>query len=104
VLLAWGAANRDPRQYDDPDSFRADRNPVGHVAFGSGIQLCPGAQLARMEGQAVLREIVENIDRIEVVEPPTWSTNANLRGLTRLQVAMTPRAHLGGPFAASDTA
>jgi len=104
VLLAWGAANRDPRQYEDPDSFRADRNPVGHVAFGSGIHLCPGAQLARMEGQAVLREIVENIDRIDMIEPPTWSTNTNLRGLTRLRVAVTPRAGSGGAYAASDTA
>jgi cytochrome P450 len=92
VLLAWGAANRDPRQYDDPDVFRADRDPAGHLAFGSGIHSCPGTQLARMEGQAVLREIVTNIDRIEVVEPPTWTTNANLRGLTRLRVSVTPRA------------
>jgi beta-dihydromenaquinone-9 omega-hydroxylase len=92
VLLAWGAANRDPRQYDDPDVFRADRNPAGHLAFGSGIHSCPGAQLARMEGQAVLREIVDNIDRIDVVEPPAWTTNANLRGLTRLKVAVAPRA------------
>jgi beta-dihydromenaquinone-9 omega-hydroxylase len=90
VLLAWGAANRDPRQFDHPDVFRADRNP-GHLAFGSGIHSCPGTQLARMEGQAVLREIVANIDRIEVVEPPTWTTNANLRGLTRLRVAVSPR-------------
>lgn len=92
MLLAWGAANRDPRQYDDPDVFRADRNPTGHLAFGSGIHSCPGTQLARMEGQAVLREIVSNIDRIEVVEPPAWMTNVNLRGLTRLRVAVTPRA------------
>ena len=48
VLLAWGAANRDPRQFDDPDVFRAERNPTGHVAFGSGVHLCLGAQLARM--------------------------------------------------------
>ena len=92
VLLAWGAANRDPRQYDDPDVFRAERNPAGHLAFGSGIHSCPGAQLARMEGQAVLREIVANIDRIDVLEPPAWTTNANLRGLTRLRVAVAPRA------------
>lgn len=92
VLLAWGAANRDPRQYEDPDVFRADRNPTSHLAFGSGIHLCPGSQLARMEGQAVLREVVTNIDRIDVVAPPEWTTNANLRGLTRLQVAVTPRA------------
>ena len=91
VLLAWGAANRDPRQYDDPDVFRADRPPAGHLAFGAGIHGCPGAQLARMEGQAVLREVVANIDRIKVVEPPTWTTNANLLGLNRLRVAVTPR-------------
>ena len=91
VLLAWGAANRDPRQFDDPDVFRAERNPTGHVAFGSGVHLCLGAQLARMEGQAVLREIVENIERIEVVGTPTWTTNPNLRGLTRMDVALTPR-------------
>jgi beta-dihydromenaquinone-9 omega-hydroxylase len=91
VLLSWGAANRDPRQFDDPDVFRADRRPAGHLAFGAGIHGCPGAQLARMEGQAVLREVVANIDRIEVVEPPTWTTNANLLGLSRLRVAVAPR-------------
>ena len=45
-----------------------------------------------MEGQAILREIVTNIGRIEVLEPPTWTTSANLRGLVRLHVAVTPRA------------
>lgn len=92
VLLAWGAANRDPRQFDDPDVFRAERNPTGHVAFGSGVHLCLGAQLARMEGQAVLREIVDNVDRVEVVGSPTWTTNPNLRGLTRMDVRLTRRA------------
>jgi cytochrome P450 len=92
VLLAWGAANRDPRQFDDPDVFRADRNPTGHVAFGSGVHLCLGAQLARMEGRAVLREIVDNVERIEVVGTPTWTTNPNLRGLTRMDVRLTPRS------------
>ncbi len=91
VLLAWGAANRDPRQFDDPDVFRAERNPTGHVAFGSGVHLCLGAQLARMEGQAVLREIVDNVERVEVVGEPTWTCNPNLRGLTRMGVRLTPR-------------
>ena len=90
MLLAWGAANRDPRQFDDPDVFRAERNPTGHVAFGSGVHLCL-APTARMEGQAVLREIVDNVDRIEVVGTPTWTTNPNLRGLTQMNVRLTPR-------------
>ncbi len=92
VLLAYGAANRDPRQFDDPDTFRANRNPTGHIAFGSGVHLCLGAQLARMEGRAVLREIVQNIERIDVVGTPRWTANPNLRGLTRLDVRLTPRA------------
>jgi cytochrome P450 len=91
VLLAWGAANRDPRQFDDPDTFHAERNPTGHVAFGSGVHLCLGAQLARMEGQAILREIVDNVERIDVVGTPVWTTNPNLRGLTRMDVRLTPR-------------
>ncbi|MGH3677158.1 MAG: cytochrome P450 [Mycobacterium sp.] len=91
VLLAWGAANRDPRQFEDPDTFRAERNPTCHVAFGSGVHLCLGAQLARMEGQAILREIVDNVDRIEVTGTPTWTTNPNLRGLTQMGVRLTRR-------------
>jgi beta-dihydromenaquinone-9 omega-hydroxylase len=86
-----GAANRDPREYDDPDIFRADRNPTGHLAFGSGIHLCLGAQLARMEAQAVLRELVTRVDRIDVTGTPAWSTNPNLRGLRRLNVRLSPR-------------
>jgi hypothetical protein len=91
VLLAWGAANRDPRQFEGPDVFRAERNPTGHVAFGSGVHLCLGAQLARMQGQAVLREIVDKAERIDVVGTPAWTTNPNLRGLTRMDVRLTPR-------------
>jgi cytochrome P450 len=44
-----------------------------------------------MEAQSVLRELVENVERIEVTGAPTWSTNPNLRGLTRLNVRMTRR-------------
>ncbi len=90
MLLIWAAANRDPRQFDDPDTFRAERNPTGHVAFGSGVHLCLGAQLARMEGQAVLREVVERVAAIEVIGAPRWTTNPNLRGLTEMTVRLTP--------------
>lgn len=91
VLLLWGAANRDPRQFEDPDEFRVERNPTGHVAFGSGIHLCLGAQLARMEGHTVLREIVNNVDRIDILGEPSWRTNPTLRGLEKLDVRVTRR-------------
>jgi len=89
VALLWGAANRDPRQFDNPDAFVAARNP-SHVAFGSGIHLCLGAGLARMESRAVLRELVERAQRIDVVGTPEWTTNSSLRGLARMQVVLVP--------------
>lgn len=91
VLLLWGAANRDPRQFEDPDEFRVERNPTGHVAFGSGIHLCLGAHLARLEGHTVLREIVNHVDRIDILGAPNWRTNPTLRGLAELNVRVTRR-------------
>jgi beta-dihydromenaquinone-9 omega-hydroxylase len=91
VALLWGAANRDPRQFDNPDEFVAARNP-SHVAFGSGIHLCLGASLARMESRAVLRELVDRVQRIDVIGTPRWTTNSSLRGLSHMRVALTPRA------------
>ncbi|ALR13440.1 hypothetical protein MYCSP_20800 [Mycobacteroides saopaulense] len=88
VALLWGAANRDPREFDEPDRFLAAR-PVGqHVAFGSGVHLCLGAGLARMEGQAVLRELVRRVDRIDITGTPRWTTNSSLRGLEELRVRL----------------
>jgi cytochrome P450 len=59
VLLMWGAANRDPAEYDRPDHVVLDRpTPKHHVAFGRGIHFCVGAPLARLEAQIVLTELL----------------------------------------------
>jgi cytochrome P450 len=92
VLMSFGAANRDPRAFDDPNTFRADRNPRSHIAFGYGPHLCLGAPLARMEAHAVLRELVDRVSRIELTGPTTWSTNSSLRGPTRLPVVLREKS------------
>jgi cytochrome P450 len=89
VLLSFGAANRDPLAFDAPDEYRADRNPRMHVAFGYGAHMCLGAPLARMEAQAVLRELVTHVSRISAVSETTWSTNSSLRGPTYLPIRLT---------------
>ncbi|WP_199907630.1 cytochrome P450 [Nocardioides terrigena] len=86
VLLSFGAANRDPVAFEDPNTYRADRNPKMHVGFGHGAHLCVGAPLARMEAHAVLTELIDRVSRIELSGDPTWSTNSSLRGPTRLAV------------------
>lgn len=88
VLLSFGAANRDPDAFDAPDSFRVDRNPRMHVAFGYGAHMCIGAPLARMEAEAVLRQLVTRVERITAVGPTSWSTNSSLRGPTKLPIRL----------------
>ena len=90
VLLSFGAANRDPTAFDDPDEYRADRDPRTHVAFGYGAHMCLGAPLARMEAQAVLRQLVTRVARITPAGPTQWSSHSSLRGPTRLPIRLTP--------------
>lgn len=49
LTLLWGAANRDPEVFAEPDTVRLDRNPDSNLLYGAGIHVCPGAPLARME-------------------------------------------------------
>jgi beta-dihydromenaquinone-9 omega-hydroxylase len=89
VLLLYGAANRDLRRYDDPDAFRIDRNPADHLGFGSGIHLCLGAHLARLEAGAVLTERARRVRRLEPAGEPVRGTNPILRGMSELPLSLT---------------
>jgi cytochrome P450 len=63
LLLLWGAANRDPAEYDRPDEVVLDRQtPKHHLAFGRGIHFCVGAPLARLEAEVVLTRLLARTD------------------------------------------
>ncbi|WP_420880084.1 cytochrome P450 [Rhodococcus sp. (in: high G+C Gram-positive bacteria)] len=69
VLLLWGAANRDPATFDDPDTARLDRpNLKGHLAFGKGIHFCVGSALARMEARAALTTLLERTTSFTIAD------------------------------------
>ncbi|MBE1284922.1 MAG: cytochrome P450 [Rhodobacteraceae bacterium] len=91
VVCVLGAANHDPDKWGDPENFRVDRRPVGHVAFGVGIHGCVGQNIARAELQAVLSAMVRKVDRIEAIGEPVWRPNNAIRALDKLPIRLTPQ-------------
>jgi cytochrome P450 len=89
VLLAFGAANRDPAHYPAPDRFQIERNPTDNLGFGSGIHFCLGAHLARLEAGVVLRELVTRVSAFELAGRPVWNGNPALRALARLPLRVS---------------
>ncbi|WP_249354651.1 cytochrome P450 [Glutamicibacter sp. V16R2B1] len=96
VMVVNGAANRDPRRFDNPDTFDAARpNARQHIAFGRGIHTCPGAPLARAEARASIERLLERTTDIRIserVHGPADNRNYHymptfiLRGLTSIHL------------------
>lgn len=93
-VVAWiGSANRDERQFSDPDRFDIQRSPNRHLAFGHGIHFCLGAPLARLEARIVLGELLTRFTEIsrirEVPLEPQPSTI--VYGVKHLPVSVRSR-------------
>jgi len=89
LLLLWGAANRDPAHFDDPDEFRLDRAATkGHMTFGKGAHFCVGAALARLEAQVVLRALLERTSWIDADEFGPWLPSVLVRRRSRLPLTV----------------
>lgn len=86
VLMFLGAANRDPRRWDEPDRFDLDRDPSGHVGFGMGLHQCVGQHIARAEALAILGALLDRIETIEPAGPVARHLNNTLRGWETMPV------------------
>lgn len=99
-MVLSGAANRDPRRFEDPHEFRLDRpNVREHMAFARGVHSCPGGPLARVEGRVSLERILDRMLDIAINEDRhgpaddrryTYEPTYILRGLTELHITFTP--------------
>lgn len=68
VLLLYGAANRDPELFTEPETFDAFRTPNNHIAFGSGPHFCLGSSLARLEIRVAFEEILKRLPDLSLEE------------------------------------
>src|SRR3546814_746255 len=100
VVLFYGAVNRDPRAFTDPERFDVRRDPNSHVGFGGpGPHFCLGAHLARREVAVAFRQLLTRLPDIEVVGDavPLDAVGIPLvGGIKRLPVRFTPTAPSGG--------
>ncbi len=90
IAMLFGAANRDPRHFPDPDRFDAGRGDASHVGFGGGIHFCVGAPLARLELEVSVAQFAQHLSRIDAVEPPRYHPAFVIHGLERLEITAHP--------------
>jgi cytochrome P450 len=89
VMPLFASANRDERQFPDPDTFNVHRNTDGHLAFGFGIHFCLGAALARLEARIGLEVLFAHVPRLARCDQEIERLDSIfLRGPTRLRVSI----------------
>jgi len=85
VVPSMASANRDPRQFPDPDTLDVRRQPERHVAFAAGIHYCLGAWLARLEARVVIDTVFRRLPHLSLAPgEPRWKPMIFLRGLESL--------------------
>ncbi|MBF6174968.1 cytochrome P450 [Nocardia blacklockiae] len=90
VVVIYGSANRDPLEWESPDTFDIRRDAARQLGFGHGTHGCAGQGLARLETQAILRALIERVDRIEVAGEPEWAMNNIIHRYARLPLRLFP--------------
>jgi len=88
MMLLTAAAQRDPAEFDSPDTFDPDRKALRHLGFGRGAHYCLGAPLARLEAGVALSAITARFPHARMDSEPKYKTNVTLRGLSELIVAV----------------
>jgi cytochrome P450 len=89
ILCMLGAANRDPKKFKDPNQLNLRRTQNEHLAFSAGPHACIGGQLARLEGQIALSNLVQRFPQMKLTgAAPGWASTFGFRGLKSLSVTL----------------
>ena len=88
IHTSIAGANRDPAVFDAPETVDITRQPNRHLAFASGIHVCLGATLARIEGKLAVGRFVSRFPRLAAAGPAELMGLARFRGYARLPVSI----------------
>ena len=86
VVMYYGAANRDPAMFDRADQLDITRNQNKHIAFGGGHHVCLGQWFARLEIDAILKEVLTRMKNIQPAGEVSWMQSNFISGLTSMPV------------------
>lgn len=89
IGVLYGAANRDPAAFDQPDRFDVGRSPNRHLAFGGGAHFCLGNHLARLDMEVIFTRLMQRFAKIELVEAPTYKPGLSVRGVKALRLRLS---------------
>ncbi|MDH3451897.1 MAG: cytochrome P450, partial [Gammaproteobacteria bacterium] len=84
LTMSIGAANRDPQQFADPETFHISRTPNEHLAFGAGVHTCAGLTVARLEGRVAVQRLFSRFPGLRLNGAPIRNRRARFRGLNQL--------------------
>ena len=105
VEMGIGSANRDEDLYADPEAFRLDRpDPRRHLAFGAGSHVCPGATLARLEGQVAVEVLLDRLAELRPVEGAAYPPLPGSLGHLPVPARLVPRGASPGRATEAETA
>jgi cytochrome P450 len=93
VMLMWASANRDEREFPDPDAYRMKRRPPRMLAFGHGVHMCLGKHVALMEARLTLDEVMRRLPEYEIDLAAAERTRTEfVQGWVRLPARFTATA------------
>lgn len=92
IKLVWAAANRDDREFQDPDRFDVTREIRRHLALGVGVHFCLGSKLARLEARVGFEELLARLPEYALVEEPRWVPSIWARAYSSVPIRFEPAA------------
>jgi len=94
AVMYFGSANRDATKFERPDALDLARTPNEHIAFGTGAHACLGQHIARIEIDAVIKEVLARMEGLELAGDPEWLPSNFISGPKKMPVRFKAGARI----------